>query len=146
MSPSWPQTSPVGIYRLVDRHSLDTIAESASAAAIWLAAVDLESARSKADAMAALQAGLGLSSSFGHNWDALDEVLADIDLDNHAGAMILLDHSTDFARQCPGEWATLIDVATTAVERWTEWGKPFSVVARGEQEPLGLPALDLFTA
>ena len=146
MSAVWPAISPAGVFRLVDRHSFDTIETAARAASIWIATVDLRDVRTKSDAMAALRAGLGLPTSFGDNWDALDEVLADLALDQHAGGFVVLDHATDFARANPESWAMLIQIADTAVHRWREWGRPFAVVARGEADVIDSPELDLFPA
>ena len=144
MTTVWPANSPTGVFRLVDRHEVSTIVAAASAASIWIATVDLHTARTKADAMVALRAGLALPDSFGDNWDALDEVLADVDLDGHSGGFVVLDHATGFARANPAAWDMLIAIAHTAVQRWDEWGKAFAVAARGESAAIQLPELDLF--
>jgi RNAse (barnase) inhibitor barstar len=84
----------------------------------------------KASFLAACAAALELPAYFGHNWDALDEVLTDLSWAPAARYVILYDHAAEFARGDRRQWAAALDVLATAVDYWRNTPTPMWVLLR----------------
>jgi hypothetical protein len=69
---------------------------------------------------------------FGMNWDALDECLADLDLDGAEGVAVLWTSWAPFAEESPKEFAVAIDVLGSAVRGWARDGVRGGVLLVGE--------------
>ena len=67
---------------------------------------------------------------FGHNWDALEECLADLDAGN--GVVVLWSDWVLFADAEPDEYATALDVFADTARTLGLDGTPFSVLLLGE--------------
>jgi RNAse (barnase) inhibitor barstar len=93
---------------------------AATHARLRFAAVDLGKAHDRASLFAELDGALKLPEHFGHNWDALADVLEDRDWLGRNGIAIALAHSTVYKREHPTEWSTLEDILGEAVEFWKE--------------------------
>jgi RNAse (barnase) inhibitor barstar len=89
------------------------------------AAVDLSRARDRATLFSELDRALALLPHFGHNFDALADVLEDRDWLGKAGIVIVLLHAAAWRREHPSEWNTLEDVLTEAADYWRERHLPF---------------------
>ena len=83
-------------------------------------AVDLAKAKDKATLFAELDRALALPEHFGHNWDALADVLEDRDWLGRHGIVVALSHSASYKRNHPTEWGTLEDILAEAAEFWKE--------------------------
>jgi RNAse (barnase) inhibitor barstar len=55
---------------------------------------------------------------FGHNWDALEECLADLEWLPAKGYVLLLTDAEQILRQDEGDYATLLEVLSDAGEAW----------------------------
>lgn len=74
---------------------------------------------------------------FGHNWDALEDCLADLSWREASGYVLLIDQAT------PGdEYGVLADILESTAQSWAGRGKPFFAVFVDPGRALGLP--DLF--
>jgi RNAse (barnase) inhibitor barstar len=102
------------------------LAEAAAAAKLAFRAVDLKSAASKADLMAALGKGLALPDHFGENFDALADCLEDGQWAGR-GSVVVLTHTAPFRKAHAADWATLDDILSEAALYWQERHKPFFV-------------------
>jgi RNAse (barnase) inhibitor barstar len=100
--------------------SADPLKASASHAHLRFAAVDLAKARDRATLFAELDRALKLPEHFGHNWDALADVLEDRDWLGRHGIVIALTHAAAYRKEHPTEWTTLEDILREASEFWKE--------------------------
>jgi hypothetical protein len=87
--------------------------------------VDLAHAKDRAALFAELDRTLKLPEHFGHNWDALADVLEDRDWLGKTGRVIVLHGSAAYRRDHPTDWTTLEDLFAEASEFWKERHLPF---------------------
>ena len=64
--------------------------------------------------------GSKLPEHFGHNWDALADVLEDREWLGKSGRVIALQAAPATAGEHPTDWATLEDILAEAREYWRE--------------------------
>ena len=69
---------------------------------------------------------------FGMNWDALDECLADLELEGADGVLVVWSQWGPFAEAAPTDFATALDVLTSAVRGWVADGVRGGVLLVGE--------------
>ena len=93
---------------------------AASHAHLRFSAVYLGKAKDRATLFAELDSALKLPEHFGHNWDALADVLEDRDWLGRHGIVIALCHATTYRKEHPTEWTTLEDILREASEFWKE--------------------------
>jgi hypothetical protein len=112
-------------------HAWTGAAEPLKAAAahahLKFASVDLGHAKDRAQLFAELDRSLKLPEHFGHNWDALADVLEDRDWLGKTGRVILFAGSGVYRKDHPTDYATLEDIFAEASEYWKElhvgfWG------------------------
>ncbi|HSV16885.1 MAG TPA: barstar family protein [Casimicrobiaceae bacterium] len=89
--------------------------------------VDLAKAHDRATLFRELDAALKLPEHFGHNFDALADVLEDRDWLGKRGVVIVLLHAAAYRAEHPVEWKTLEDLFAEACEYWRERQVPFWV-------------------
>ena len=82
--------------------------------------VDLAHAKDRTALFAALDKSLALPDHFGHNWDALADVLEDRDWLGKRGRVIAFTGSAAYRREHPTDWSTLEDILGEAAEFWKE--------------------------
>lgn len=105
----------------------DALKAGAQDASLGFALVDLGKAKDKATLFGALDRALKLPEHFGHNWDALADVLEDSDWLGKKGRVVVLAHAADYRKGHPTDWTTLEDVFGEAAEFWKERNVPFWV-------------------
>ena len=93
---------------------------AAAHAHLKFATLDLAHAKDRAALFAELDRALKLPEHFGHNWDALADVLEDRDWLGRHGILIALAHAAGYRRSHPTEWATLEEILGEATEFWKE--------------------------
>ncbi len=76
---------------------------------------------------------------FGHNWDALEECLTD--LDEAPGYVVVFDDWAQFATNDPDAWETALDIFTEVVNTWWQSDTPMYVLLRGEGPQIDVPVL-----
>ena len=69
---------------------------------------------------------------FGMNWDALEECLADLELEGAEGVVVVWASWGTFAEAAPSDFATALDVLRSAVRTWTVDGMRGGVLLVGE--------------
>jgi RNAse (barnase) inhibitor barstar len=69
---------------------------------------------------------------FGMNWDALEECLADLELEGAEGVVVVWASWGTFAEAAPTDFATALDVLRSAVRSWTVDGMRGGVLLVGE--------------
>lgn len=105
----------------------EALKAAASQARLRFAQVDLGKAKDKATLFAEVDRALALPDHFGHNWDALADVLEDRDWLGKAGRVVVLAHAGAYRKDHPTDYATLEEILAEAAEFWQERHVPFWV-------------------
>ena len=100
--------------------SIEPLRNAASHAQLAFTAIDLAHAKDRAALFAALDKSLALPDHFGHNWDALADVLEDRDWLGKRGRVIAFTGAAGYRREHPTDWSTLEDILGEAAEFWKE--------------------------
>jgi RNAse (barnase) inhibitor barstar len=100
---------------------------AAAQAKLRHAAVDLGKAKDKATLFAELDRALALPEHFGHNWDALADVLEDRDWLGKHGRVVVLAHAAAYRKDHPTDARMLEEILGEAAEFWQERHVPFWV-------------------
>jgi len=78
---------------------------------------------------------------FGMNWDALEECLADLELEGAEGIVVLWAAWGTFAEVAPKDFAVALDVLASAVRGWSTDGVRGGVLLLGEGPDLDIDVL-----
>ena len=100
--------------------------------------VDGRNVQRKEQLMTALQTSLGLPAHFGHNWDALEECLIDLEPVDGPGYFLLYDHIDGLLQAHPDQFETLVEILRDAVSSWQEDDTRMTVVLAGSRPPKGV--------
>jgi RNAse (barnase) inhibitor barstar len=84
---------------------------------------------------------LRLPKTFGHNWDALEESLVDLEWVDDDGYVIYYDHIDPLLNAHPDQFETLVEIFRDAVESWKEDGTAMVVLLSGTKAPKGVTKL-----
>ena len=84
---------------------------------------------------------LRLPKSFGHNWDALEESLVDLEWVDDDGYVIYYDHIDALLNAHPDQFETLVEILRDVVRSWKEDGSAMIVLLSGTKAPKGVPKL-----
>lgn len=105
----------------------DPLKAAAAQAKLKFVQIDLAKARDKASLFGEVDRTLALPEHFGHNWDALADVLEDRDWLGKSGRVVLLAHAAAFRKDHPTEYRMLEEILGEASEFWQERHVPFWV-------------------
>ncbi len=103
--------------------------------------LDTDGTVDKEGFMTAVDDAFDLPEWFGRNWDALDECLRALDLDEPDGVLVLWENWDGFAVADPDAFETAIEVFRDATVAWHDDGTPGAVVLRGDGPETDLPSL-----
>ena len=103
------------------------LAHAAHEAHLRYAVVDLAHVHDRTALFRELDRALALLPHFGHNFDALADVLEDRDWLGKRGIVIVLAHASGWRAEHPSEWATLEGILSEAADFWCERLVPFWV-------------------
>ena len=81
---------------------------------------------------------LRLPEDFGHNWDALEECLTDMEWVDADGYVIYYDHIDGFLNAHPDQFETLVEILRDAVASWKADGSAMVVLLQGSKGPKGV--------
>ena len=84
---------------------------------------------------------LDFPSDFGHNWDALEECLTDLEWVDGEGYVIYYDHIDALLAEHPDQFETLVEILRDAVASWKEDGEAMVVLLSGAKPPKGVAKL-----
>jgi hypothetical protein len=84
---------------------------------------------------------LRLPKTFGHNWDALEESLVDLEWVDDDGFVIYYDHIDPLLNAHPDQFETLVELFRDAVGSWKEDGTAMIVLLQGTNAPKGVSKL-----
>lgn len=95
----------------------------------------------KEQLMNAMATALRLPKEFGHNWDALEEHLTDLEWVEADGYVIYYDHIDALLQAHPDQFETLVEILRDAVASWKEDGTAMLVLLSGTKAPKGVGKL-----
>ena len=84
---------------------------------------------------------MGFPKEFGHNWDALEDHLTDLDWVDGDGYLIYYDHIDALLTAHPDQFETLVEILRDAVKSWQEDGEAMVVLLSGTKAPKGVARL-----
>jgi RNAse (barnase) inhibitor barstar len=84
---------------------------------------------------------LRFPKDFGHNWDALEECLTDMEWADADGYVIFYDHVDGLMGAHPDQFETFLEICRDAVASWKEDDKPMVVLLSGTKAPKGVAKL-----
>ena len=103
--------------------------------------LDTSGVQDKDGFMAAVDDAFDLPAWFGRNWDALDECLRALDLDDPDGLLVLWQNWDSFAIADPDAFETAVAVFLDATVAWHDDETPGAVVLQGDGPETDLPTL-----
>lgn len=90
--------------------------------------IDAAHITSKEQLMSALAAGFSFPETFGHNWDALEECLRDLEWLAAPSYVLLLRNSAAIWQRAPAQSGMLVQSWLLAAEHWGGQRVPFHLV------------------
>jgi RNAse (barnase) inhibitor barstar len=84
---------------------------------------------------------LHFPKEFGHNWDALEECLTDMEWADADGYVLHYDHIDGLIAAHPDQFETFVEICRDAVASWKEDDKPMLVLVSGAKPPKGVAKL-----
>jgi hypothetical protein len=126
-----------GIYRTDLRVSAAALARAAEAHGWRAFDLDGRGWSTKREFLEASARAMGFPGYFGHNWDAFEESLNDMNWAPAHGYLVVFDGAGRFARAQPAEFAVALDILRDSVRRWGEQDTPLVVLVRGAGRAAG---------
>ena len=84
---------------------------------------------------------LRFPADFGHNWDALEECLTDLEWVDADGYLLYYDHIDGLLAAHPDQFETLVEILRDAVASWKGDDTAMIVLLSGAKPPKGVPKL-----
>jgi RNAse (barnase) inhibitor barstar len=84
---------------------------------------------------------LRFPKEFGHNWDALEDHLTDLEWVDADGYLVYYDHIDPLLGSHPDQFETLVEILRDAVASWKEDGTAMVVLLSGAKAPKGVAKL-----
>jgi RNAse (barnase) inhibitor barstar len=84
---------------------------------------------------------LHFPKDFGHNWDALEECLTDMEWADADGYVIFYEHIDGLMGAHPDQFETFVEICRDAVASWKEDDKAMLVLLTGTKAPKGVARL-----
>ncbi|HYC37492.1 MAG TPA: barstar family protein [Usitatibacter sp.] len=78
---------------------------------------------------------------FGHNWDALEECLTDLEWVDAEGYVIYYEAIETLLEAHPDQFETFIEIVRDSVESWKQDGEAMVVLLSGTKAPKGVARL-----
>lgn len=103
--------------------------------------VDGKSIARKEQLLNHMSTALHFPKEFGHNWDALEDYLTDLDWVDGDGYLIYYDHIDGLLQAHPDQFETLVEILRDAVASWKEDGSAMVVLLSGAKAPKGVAKL-----
>ena len=103
--------------------------------------VDGKSIARKEQLLNHMATALRFPKEFGHNWDALEDHLTDLEWLDASGYLIYYDHIEGLLSEHPDQFETLVEILRDAVASWKEDGTAMVVLLSGAKAPKGVARL-----
>ena len=127
----WPSL-PVhaGVYRWPSLQTVPSLARQVAAQGWRFFWIDGRRARNRASLLQTAADALLLPSYFGHNWDAFEECINDLEWAPARGYLLLYDHLWWLACAQPAVWQIARSILEEACRQWAAREIPFLVLLR----------------
>ena len=113
------QVEDAGVYFLPE-DDIDELAEAAAVNRFACLRIDLRDCRDKRGLLARLAEALHFPAHFGHNWDALADVLGDLPRGDVPGFVLLFEHSQGMRRDAAPDFKAAMEVLQAACRQWAD--------------------------
>jgi len=130
-----------GVFFLPGNVAPKAVQQAAKAAGFAFFHIEGKSVERKEQLMNAVATTLRLPKHFGHNWDALEESLVELDWAGAAGVVIYYDHIDGLLAANADQFETLVEICRDAVASWKEDDTAFVVLFSGTKPPKGVSKL-----
>jgi RNAse (barnase) inhibitor barstar len=120
-----------GVFQLT-REPRD-VEHAAREAGLAVFRVDIHHVHGKAGFLALLATAMKFPDWFGDNWDALADVLTDLEWHDAPGYVLMLEKAKHFGAGHKEDFAAAMEVMGFAADEWRAAGKPFWVFVSGAQ-------------
>ena len=130
-----------GIWYAPGNVELRTVQSAAKKAGYAFFHIDGKKIERKEQLLNAFATALRLPESFGHNWDALEECLRDLEAGSSDGYVIFFEHIDGLLAAHPDQFETLVEILRDAVAAWKEDDTPMIVLLAGAKAPKGVAKL-----
>jgi RNAse (barnase) inhibitor barstar len=134
------ESHKAGVWFLPGNGDARAVQSAAKKARYTYVHIDGSKIERKEQLLNALATALRLPKSFGHNWDALEECLNDLEGDGE-GYVIYYDHIDGLLGAHPDQFETLVEILRDAVESWKEDDEALVVLFSGAKAPKGVSKL-----
>ena len=134
------ESHKAGVWFLPGNGDARAVQSAAKKARYTYVHIDGSKIERKEQLLNALATALRLPKSFGHNWDALEECLNDLEGDGE-GYVIYYDHIDGLLGAHPDQFETLVEILRDAVESWKEDDEALVVIFSGTKAPKGVAKL-----
>lgn len=101
------------------------LADAAERSGYFVFRIDLATAQTKDDLLAAIGKAMGFPEWFGTNWDALLDCLADLGWRPAEGYVTILEHCDGIHGRAEADFVQTLQIFETAANEWREQGIPF---------------------
>ena len=122
----------------VDTKSVQSAAKRAGFAFFHIEGKNIER---KEQLLIHVATALHFPKGFGHNWDALEECLTDLEWVDAEGYVIYYDHIDPLLEKHPDQFETLVEILRDAVASWKEDDTAMVVLLHGSHAPKGVARL-----
>jgi RNAse (barnase) inhibitor barstar len=116
-----------GIHPLKTPEALACLTQACRASSLHYFAIDIANVLNKPQLLEQFAKTLKFPDYFGHNWDALYDVLCDQDWFGNDGVVLHLKHTAPFEKLAADDWLTLCSTLEEAIDFWRWSGLPFWV-------------------
>jgi RNAse (barnase) inhibitor barstar len=122
----------------VDMKQIQAIAKRAGFACFH---IDGKNIQRKEQLLNHVATAMHFPTTFGHNWDALEEGLTDLEWVDADGYILYYDHIDGLLETHPDQFETLVEIVRDAVRSWKDDGSAMIVLLSGTKAPKGVPKL-----
>ena len=130
-----------GVWFLPQRADPKAIQSAAKRAGFAFFHVDGKNIARKEQLLIHVAMSLHFPKDFGHNWDALEECLTDLEWVDADGYLIYYDHIDGLLEAHPDQFETLVEIVRDAVASWKEDDAAMIVLLAGSKAPKGVAKL-----
>jgi RNAse (barnase) inhibitor barstar len=130
-----------GVWYLPNHADPKAVQRAAKAAGFAFFHIEGKNITGKEQLLSHVATALNLPKDFGHNWDALEEYLTDLEWVDADGYVIYYDHIDALLGAHPDQFETLVEILRDAVTSWKEDGTAMIVLLSGTRQPKGVARL-----
>lgn len=125
-----------GLYRIDGSVAPDRLRQLLDGDGLAVFYIDGTTVSDKASFLRASASALRFPPGSGQNWDALEELLRDLEWEKASGYVVVYENPARLARGSPTDWATALEILRSTVEFWRDEGTAMWVLLTGDTSGL----------